>query len=461
MAETVKRAALYIRVSTDEQAKHGFSLPEQKADLTAYAHEHGYFIAGVYADEGTTARKTITRRKELQRLLDDVRAGRIDIIIMKCLDRWFRNVRDYYNVQDILDAHGCLWECTQEEYNTTTTNGRLMLNLKLSIAQNESDQTSDRIKYVFEGKKARHEVLTGALPYGYKAENKHIVIDEAPAQNVRDLFKYFAIHQSVRETLLYARDTYGLSWWKLSIQRMLSNESYTGKFYGIEEYAPAIIDRDLFDRVQSLLKLRRRKIRKAPSGRVFLFKGLVKCPHCGNTLYGYCGNLNKTTGEYYHRYRCNLYYAEHKCTYSLCVPEKKLEKYLLENLAALLDDFMVDMAIKEKTAVKTPWDKIKAIQQKLERLKDLYVSGCIDRAAYMTDYKKYNADLDKATHITAHLSPDRKKEFQGLIRADISGMYQKLSLPNRSAFWRSIIKAITPNPCKKYMEKTYRITFLA
>ena len=109
MAETVKRAALYIRVSTDEQAKHGFSLPEQKADLTAYAHEHGYFIAGVYADEGTTARKTITRRKELQRLLDDVRAGRIDIIIMKCLDRWFRNVRDYYNVQDILDAHGCLW----------------------------------------------------------------------------------------------------------------------------------------------------------------------------------------------------------------------------------------------------------------------------------------------------------------------------------------------------------------
>ena len=146
MSEPVKRAALYIRVSSDEQAKHGFSLPEQERDLTTYAHNHGFYIVGMYADEGTTARKALSRRHELMRLLDDVRAGRIDIIITKCLDRWIRNVADYYKVQDVLDEYNVQWECTQEEYNTTTTNGRLMLNLKLSIAQNESDQTSDRIK---------------------------------------------------------------------------------------------------------------------------------------------------------------------------------------------------------------------------------------------------------------------------------------------------------------------------
>ena len=120
----MKRAALYIRVSTDEQARHGLSLGEQRADLEHYAQVHHYTIVDVYADQGNTARKALSRRKELQRLLDDVRADKIDIIIFKCLDRWFRNIRDYYKVQDILDEHGVDWECTQEKYNTTTTNGR-------------------------------------------------------------------------------------------------------------------------------------------------------------------------------------------------------------------------------------------------------------------------------------------------------------------------------------------------
>ena len=91
----MKRAALYIRVSTEEQAKHGFSLAEQQHDLEQYARAHHYTVVGVYADEGNTARKALSRRKELQRLLDNVRAGQVDIILLKCLDRWFRNVRDY------------------------------------------------------------------------------------------------------------------------------------------------------------------------------------------------------------------------------------------------------------------------------------------------------------------------------------------------------------------------------
>ena len=147
---TKKRAALYIRVSTEEQARHGYSLAEQEHDLRQYAEQHGYIIIGIYADEGISARKALSRRKALQRLLDDVRTGVVNIIIFKCLDRWFRNVADYYKVQDILDRHGVLWECSQEEiFNTTTTNGRLMLNLKLSLAQHESDQTGDRVRYIF------------------------------------------------------------------------------------------------------------------------------------------------------------------------------------------------------------------------------------------------------------------------------------------------------------------------
>lgn len=192
-----KRAALYIRVSSDEQARHGLSLGEQRADLLNYAKEHGYIVMGIYADEGVTARKALSRRKELQRLLSDVEKGLIDIIVIKCLDRWFRNVADFYKVKEKLDAYGVDWECTREQYNTTTPNGILMLNLKLSIAQNESDQTSERIKYIFEGKKARKEVLSGTLPIGFKIENKHAVPDEnAPV--VKFIYQYILQGGSIR-----------------------------------------------------------------------------------------------------------------------------------------------------------------------------------------------------------------------------------------------------------------------
>ena len=184
----MKKAALYIRVSTEEQARHGYSLAEQRHDLERYAAAHHYAVVGVYADEGNTARKALTRRKELQRLLDDVRAGLIDVILLKCLDRWFRNIADYYKVQEILDAYNVEWECTQEDYNTTTTNGRLMLNLKLSIAQNESDQTSDRIKYVNEGLKRRRLELNGRFPFGYKKENQKLVVDESQRPIIEYIF---------------------------------------------------------------------------------------------------------------------------------------------------------------------------------------------------------------------------------------------------------------------------------
>ena len=96
------RCAIYDRVSTERQVMEGLSLDTQRADLTRYAKEHGYHIVDYYADEGITARKKQTNRKDLMRLLDDVRADKIDLILVTKLDRWFRNVRDYHNTQAVL-----------------------------------------------------------------------------------------------------------------------------------------------------------------------------------------------------------------------------------------------------------------------------------------------------------------------------------------------------------------------
>ena len=96
------RCALYDRVSTDIQVKDGLSLEAQKQALTEYALSHNYQIVGYYSDEGITARKKMQNRRELQRLLNDVKADRIDLILVTKLDRWFRNIKDYHNTQAIL-----------------------------------------------------------------------------------------------------------------------------------------------------------------------------------------------------------------------------------------------------------------------------------------------------------------------------------------------------------------------
>ena len=121
--ETVSptRAALYIRVSTEEQAMRGYSLEAQREVLESHAKSHGMLIAGYYQDEAKSARKPCRVRPACMRLLSDVEAGKIDLILFIKLDRWFRNVADYYEVQKILDAHVVHWQTVLEDYETITS----------------------------------------------------------------------------------------------------------------------------------------------------------------------------------------------------------------------------------------------------------------------------------------------------------------------------------------------------
>ena len=157
------RCAIYDRVSTDIQVQQGLSLDTQKELLTEYANTHGYEIVDYYIDEGLTARKKLKNRRDFMRLLDDIRADKIDLVLVTKLDRWFRNVKDYHNVQAILEEHHCNWKTVLEDYDTSTADGQLKINIMLAVAQNESDRTSERIKVVFEHKKRNQEQWTDSI----------------------------------------------------------------------------------------------------------------------------------------------------------------------------------------------------------------------------------------------------------------------------------------------------------
>ncbi|EHU8855128.1 recombinase family protein, partial [Enterococcus faecalis] len=163
----LKRAALYIRVSTDQQAKHGDSLDAQIATLKDYVStQDNLTIIDTYIDDGISGQKLY--RDEFQRLLEDIKKNRIDIILFTKLDRWFRNLRHYLNIQEILDNSGVTWlAVSQPFFNTDTAYGRSFVNQSMSFAELEAQMASERIKAVFENKIRKGEVVTGSVPFGY------------------------------------------------------------------------------------------------------------------------------------------------------------------------------------------------------------------------------------------------------------------------------------------------------
>ena len=174
----VLREALYPRVSTDEQKKFGLSIHDQQNDLEEYAKANNMKVVGVFPDAGFSARKKIEKRPAMLQLLEAVKRDEVDIILVTKLDRWFRNIGEYYKVQEILEAHNVSWKTIYEDYDTSTAAGRLKINIMLAVAQDEADRASERIKKVLDAKKDRNEVCTGHLPKGYKIEGKFAVIDK-------------------------------------------------------------------------------------------------------------------------------------------------------------------------------------------------------------------------------------------------------------------------------------------
>lgn len=172
------RVVKYIRCSHDDQVLHGDTLEAQDLILEDFIKVNRMILVDTFIDEALTARKKFNKRKEFVRLLDGVKAHAFDLIIFTKLDRWFRNIGDYHKIQEILEANGVQWKAVTENYDTTTTNGRLHINIRLSVAQDECDRDSDRIKDVFAYKLKNKTYVSGSLPRGLKLDaEKHIIID--------------------------------------------------------------------------------------------------------------------------------------------------------------------------------------------------------------------------------------------------------------------------------------------
>lgn len=435
----VKRAALYARVSTEEQAMHGVSLDAQQDRLIEYAKSNDLTVVGTYIDEGVSARKRYVNRPAFMRMIKDVQEKKIDIILFIKLDRWFRNVADYYEVQTILDKYGVQWLATDEDYDTTTANGRLMLNLKLSISQDEADRTSERIKFVFRNMVKEGRVISGTAPKGFKIVDKRPAIDEDMAEVVRDAYKKMADVRSMKRTQLYLQDTYGVFWGLKELKHVLTNTWNIGEAYGIKGYCPAIVDVELFNLVGQIVASRSARYDGTRSDRVYLFTGLTICGCCGHTMSTYsCSNKRRdgSSSPAYIYYRCHHHYNRH-CEMKKQVNQDALEKWLLENIATKADEFNYNLLENQKRRPQKQIDANK-IREKLERLKDLYISGLILKDMYEKDYESLTALLrDAENQLREDIKPIDTSVFN-----DFAETYKTLTQEQRKALWSRLLSRI-------------------
>ena len=439
MAKT-KRCAIYIRVSTEEQFLNGLSLQAQQKALTEYATTNNYTIVDVYADEGISARKSMKNRKELLRLLDDVKHDKVDMILVTKLDRWFRNIKDYNITEEILQAHSCNWKTIFENYDSSTANGQMVINIMLSVNQAECDRTSERIKAVFDYKRSQGKVVSGmAAPYGYKVVDGYIQKDLEVAPIIEDAYDYYFKCFSQRKVLEYIQDKYGdkaPSVYKLD--KLFKNEKYAGKFQNNPNFCEPYISPAQFERIQMISQS---KTYSRQHNHTFIFSSLLKCPICKSSLSGFIKKqtLKDGTVAKYYRYRCSNKLSYHSG--GPCITESVVENYMIENVFESLKKEYIAFDVKHKAAKKKK-ENSKRIAEELDRLNSMYQKGRITETFYDNEYERLQAELNKTNDTATIAVIERYSELLGTFSGNWLSLYNKLDNQHKNTFWKSIIQEI-------------------
>lgn len=453
----VIRIAKYVRCSSDEQKKNGYTISDQLSLVDEFCQEYELVSAGEYVDEGISATLEISKRKALAQMIEDAKAGKFDIIIIKCIDRFFRSVEEYYACQKQLRQAGVTWVSIEEpDLDPENDDAAFKINIYLTMAEYEAKKTSKRIRFNNKMRIKNKQVIIGSrcflFPWIVVGEKRHrrLAKNEEKVDMTYDLLDFFETHQSKSATLGYINIKYGLKMTMTTLNNLLTDTLLYGEYKGVPDYVEPYITKERFDRIQDIMK-RNARYNSAPE-RVFLFSGLLKCPVCGNNL---TGNYQKNEGKYdIYTYRCNMARVRKTCSFTKATSERKIEKQLLDNLDKYIAaDIAKIENLEEKSKPKNNIAEINKIKAEKERLNTMFRKGRIEEDEYDKEYFKLDKRL-KSIDI-AEEPPKRDLDaLKGLLETDYKGLYAKLDKEGQKAFWRANIKKFAIDENKKIVPES-------
>lgn len=446
VTKKIERVAAYVRVSTQEQKLHGISLDAQKDKLKEYAEKHNLRIVDWYLDEGVSGRKLIKNRRELQRMIRDAEQKKFDRIIFIKLDRFFRSVAEYHECMKRIDP--VIWTATEEKYDLSTANGRAFVNMKLTIAELEADQTGERIDLVNDFKVKTGQPLTGSVPFCYAivpdGERKKLVKNPDTVHIMEDLLAHFQMHQSVHKTVLYINEKYNMKILYKAVHALLQNTLLYGEYRGNPTFCKDVyMDKESFDRMQKMIK---RNTKVNTVSRDYIFGGLVRCPNCGNALRGACNHNKSRYGKYYiyKMYRCQKWRLNRSCDYIKAVNENTLEKLMLAEVETFFENAKVKAAkIQDSDSFRIPKKTIDDLNAQIDRLNYSWQTGKIKTVEkYEKQFAELQEKLEKAKAEQEDFVVKDFSHIDNLLHDGWKTIYAALDDAHKRAFWRSFVERI-------------------
>ena len=386
MYENIKTACLYVRFSSHNQTEQ--SIEGQTRVCRDFCKRHNIRIVEIYADRATSASKDIEKRVQFLKMIKDSEKGLFDAVIVYKLDRFARSRYDSATYKYRLKRNGVQLISATENISNDPE-GIILESVLEGMAEFYSAELSQKINRGMRESAYKHNSIGGAVPLGYKIEDKKLVIDPKTAPIVKEAFEKYADGETVAEICRQFnargyKTSKGTAFGKSSFTKIFRNERYIGVYtfhdYRAEDAIPAIIDKNLWDRVQ----VRVGKIKNAPARNkakvVYLLSGKIFCGHCGSKMNGNCN-----AGNYYY-YQC---YG--KKNGNVDCKKKNIRKEFIERLVAqdalslLTDEYIEQIAtiaceknqheIELDSALPTIRDRIHQVDLSLTNLLKAIESG--------------------------------------------------------------------------------------
>ena len=372
-------AGLYMRVSTEDQAREGFSLPEQKERLEAYCKFNDYNIVEYYKDAGISA-KTGNHRPEYERMLEDGKNGKINMFIALKLDRVTRSVKDWESLIEFTEKYNIDLALVNDKIDTTTANGKMVSRIMMSVSQNEIERTSERTIIGLEGAIKQGHIPARA-PLGYKHVDKVLVPDPLTKDIVIRIFNlyfegwtYFRIANLFNEEKVLGKT----NWCDSGILKIISNVIYKGDYIQgkttnnpryFSNVVEPLVSKELWENCQVQKKKNQRNYMRSQT---YIFLQKLKCPKCGRILAGGASHKIKADKWYFY-YRCE------NCKNN--IKETDIEESIKHILSDILEydnvvnEFFLPMLKNKLDNNKPDYEKeIKNLEKKKDKVKEAFLN---------------------------------------------------------------------------------------
>lgn len=443
----VKVCAIYVRKSKIND--NSDSMETQIQMCTEYLErKYKDCIIKIYDKDYGVTGHSIEKRKDFQRMMNDIKSGLINLVAVQRYDRIARNTRDFCNIYHDIRESGCELVCVSQDLDTTTASGKNVMYIQASMAEFEWDMNSDRRKDVnrYARLNKKCNLSPYALPFGIKAEirdgKRVAVIDKEVEHIVRDAIDYYKKSESKRETTRYINEKYGLNKSHSFMDNLIKSDFYHGSYREVDNYCEAYMTEEEHE---ELKKISKRYVRHYTSDKnYFLFTGLLRCPVCGLKMESQ-SQVN-TSGNHYYYYRCHNTYRTGNCTFKGNINEKAVEDYLKTHIFDEIKKFSVSFnysSTKDKKVV-----NLAKYKEELQRLTNAYLKGRIDEEFYDSEYEKIQKIIKENELNSVSKNKFDADSLAETFNQDWLTIYDQLTRENKRTFWKNVIKQVNFNDDK-------------